>query len=172
MWKPIALFNSNDKMRARGEDDMREATVLDIAEWFLRHQHMTHKKLQKMVYYAYAWYYTLTGKKLFEGEFEAWIHGPVNRQLYRRYAGNGWNEIAEDYAYTPNLTEEQEEFLEDIQSVFGEYSADELESMTHQEDPWIKARNGIPANQSCCTVIDDEIMRQFYGNLARQSQVE
>ncbi|MCB6366671.1 DUF4065 domain-containing protein [Intestinibacillus massiliensis] len=151
---------------------MGETTVIDVAEWFLRQQPMTHKKLQKMVYYAYAWHYTLTGKKLFDGEFEAWIHGPVNRRLYGRYAGNGWNLIDYDDSYELSLKPEEEEFLEDIRQVFGNYSADDLESMTHQEDPWIKARGGIPANQASCAVIQDETIRNFYSGLAQQNQME
>lgn len=148
------------------------ATVMDIAQWFLKQQPMTHKKLQKIVYYAYAWYYTLTGRKLFNGEFEAWIHGPVNRQLYTNYAGNGWNVIAYDPERGCNVTKEQSDFLETILQVFGGYDADQLENMTHQERPWIEARAGIPANQPSCNIISDEMMREFYGNLGRQNQME
>ncbi|MGE4549170.1 MAG: Panacea domain-containing protein [Intestinibacillus sp.] len=151
---------------------MHLTTAVDVAEWFLSQQQMTHKKIQKIVYYAYAWYYALTGNKLFDGEFEAWIHGPVNRQLYSRYAGNGWNPIAPDKAHGTDIPQEEEEFLQIIYNVFGEYSADELESMTHQEKPWIEARGGIPANQSSCQVINDETMKSFYSELGKQNQIE
>ena len=33
--------------------------IYDIAKWFLSQSSMTPKKLQKMVYYAYAWFITL-----------------------------------------------------------------------------------------------------------------
>ncbi|MES1173555.1 MAG: type II toxin-antitoxin system antitoxin SocA domain-containing protein, partial [Myxococcales bacterium] len=34
-------------------------------------------KLQKLVYYAQAWYLAFAGVPLFHGTFEAWVHGPV-----------------------------------------------------------------------------------------------
>ena len=34
-------------------------------------------KLQKLLFYAYAWYVAQTGKILFEEDFEAWPWGPV-----------------------------------------------------------------------------------------------
>lgn len=37
-------------------------------------------KLQKLLYYVQAWSYGINKKPMFDGEFEAWIHGPVNRE--------------------------------------------------------------------------------------------
>lgn len=168
----IAKMRINAKIKAEGGKTMNELSAIDVAEWFLCKQPMTHKKIQKIVYYAYAWYYTLTGQKLFSGEFEAWIHGPVNRQLYGHYAGNGWNAIQASSLPRSKPDSQQEEFLNTVYDVFGGFDADQLESMTHQELPWIEARGGIPANQSSCNIISDETMRRFYGELGRQSQME
>ncbi|EGE9348465.1 hypothetical protein IBL91_003145, partial [Listeria monocytogenes] len=59
-------------------------TADQVADWFLCRKAMTPKKLQKMLYYAYAWTLTLTNdnpddlkNKLFPEKFEAWVHGPV-----------------------------------------------------------------------------------------------
>ena len=57
-------------------------TIFDIANWFLSKEGMTHKKLQKLCYYAQAWYLALYKNKLIDGYFEAWVHGPVNSSLY------------------------------------------------------------------------------------------
>lgn len=68
--------------------------IFDVSNYFLSVLPMTHKKLQKMCYYDYAWYYIQFDKKLFDnGRFEAWIHGPVNREHYLKYKDNGWKEI-------------------------------------------------------------------------------
>lgn len=37
-------------------------TVFDIANYFSSKEDMTHKKLQKLVYYAYAWYIALNNE--------------------------------------------------------------------------------------------------------------
>lgn len=34
-------------------------SVFDVANWFLAHETMMHKKLQKLCYYAQAWFYAL-----------------------------------------------------------------------------------------------------------------
>lgn len=38
---------------------MVKKTVFDVADWFLGKDSMSPKKLQKLVYYAYAWVLTL-----------------------------------------------------------------------------------------------------------------
>lgn len=44
-------------------------------------------KLQKLVYYAQAWFFAFYGAPLFTSTFEAWIHGPVSRELHERFRG-------------------------------------------------------------------------------------
>lgn len=69
-------------------------TVIDLADWFLAKESMTHKKLQKLCYYAVAWGYTLMNKQIVENdEFQAWVHGPVSPVLYEKYKFAGWNSI-------------------------------------------------------------------------------
>ena len=63
--------------------------VRDIANWFLSRNDMTHKKLQKLCYYAQAWYCALyDGTPLFDDEIQAWVHGPVIPALYPVYGIN------------------------------------------------------------------------------------
>ena len=67
--------------------------VINVASFFLnKDPNMTHKKLQKLVYYAYVWYIVENNddcfnisNKLFDDEIEAWVHGPVCRNLYDSY---------------------------------------------------------------------------------------
>ena len=39
-------------------------------------------KLQKLLYYVQAWSYGINKKPMFDGEFEAWIHGLEKPQLF------------------------------------------------------------------------------------------
>ncbi|WP_027631545.1 hypothetical protein [Clostridium hydrogeniformans] len=52
--------------------------IFDVSNYFLSVLPMTHKKLQKMCYYAYAWYYI----QFDNGRFETWIHDQVNIEHY------------------------------------------------------------------------------------------
>ena len=85
-WYSVGKAHYCDIKSGRSENDMH--TVFDIANWFLEKQSMTHKKLQKMCYYAQAWSYALKNRPIMDAEFEAWVHGPVCRELYEKYKGN------------------------------------------------------------------------------------
>ncbi|MBV7437296.1 Panacea domain-containing protein [Aeromonas sp. sif2416] len=123
---------------------------------------MTPLKLQKMVFYADAWYMALNdGAELVPDRFEAWVHGPVARELYGRFADYKWQPIIQPIE-RPNLPEEVIEHLDEIYEIFGGFSAYELEQMTHQEEPWLQARGALPANAICQNPIDKELTAYFY----------
>jgi uncharacterized phage-associated protein len=73
-------------------------------------------------------------KSLSPIRFEAWVHGPVARDLYIRFADYKWQPITSEIK-CPELTKDVTEHLDEIYKVFGGFSAYELEQMTHQESP-------------------------------------
>lgn len=163
MGKVIYLFG--------GAKKMAKYNVFAIAQWFLSKEEMTHKKLQKLCYYVYAWYYTLYNEHLFDGPFEGWIHGPVHRELYDEFKSYGWQPIVIEQEHI-ELEEDDIIFLEVIYDTFGEHSADELEEMTHLEEPWIEARKGLNSNEAGYVKINDETIKSFYSNLKNDNQLE
>lgn len=50
-------------------------------------------KLQKLVYYAHAWWLARTGNPLFDDDIEAWPFGPVVRNVYGNFVGFGRSPI-------------------------------------------------------------------------------
>lgn len=130
---------------------------------------LSNLKLQKLLYYIEAWHLGIFGTRFYEPKvtFEAWVHGPVNRIIYERFAPNKYlySEITlQDRLNTnPVLSKEDKEFVDYILENYGKYSGMELEGMTHQEGPWIEARNGIGAFESCVKQISEESMKSFYG---------
>jgi uncharacterized phage-associated protein len=125
---------------------------------------MTHFKLQKMLYYAQAWYLAMHDERLFDNAFEGWVHGPVCREIYDRFRHLGWSPIAvEDAASTTiPFDEEISAFLDEVWEVYGQYTAAKLEQMTHQEEPWLEARHGCSPTTSGHTELNDDTMRSFY----------
>lgn len=91
-------------------------TCYNMAEFFIHlanntGSYISNLKLQKLVYYAQAWYLGIYGTSLFEEDFEAWVHGPVIPALYREY---------KEFACKPILKEVQEpELSEEIKSFQG-----------------------------------------------------
>ncbi len=145
-------------------------TASDVANWFLAKGdgNISPKKLQKLVYYAYAWVLTLLNdskddlsNKLFDDEFEAWVHGPVIPSLYKEYASYGFEPI-DKKPEKPVFSEDVENVLEQVWDIYGKFSANELESMTHQEDPWSKARKGLSPLQNSNNKIKDTDIFEYY----------
>lgn len=141
----------------------KEYTADTIAQWFLSKSSMSPKKLQKILYYAYSWVLTLMNdestnlqNRLFDDKFEAWVHGPVIRSIYVKYADRGYHDIT-DYEgkELPSVSADIKDILEQVNEVYDGYTADELESITHQEAPWKKARVGLSALDSSDKVISD-----------------
>lgn len=60
-------------------------TIFQLAEAFLSIEPQTLTKLQKLCYYSDAWYLAQTDDELFENHFEAWVHGPVDPEWYKKY---------------------------------------------------------------------------------------
>jgi len=155
----------------RGGGKMSRFTILDVAETFLSIESMTHKKLQKLCYYSQGWHLALEKERLFDSRFEAWIHGPVCPELYARYRDSGW--VAIQQCTMPEVIEkndEVKEFLGDIYRIYGDLDGDQLESLSHDEEPWKAARVGLEPWQSSNNVIDEEIMRRFYLEEYERSQ--
>jgi uncharacterized phage-associated protein len=151
---------------------MSVTTANHVADYFLAfcHQHgdvLTNLKLQKLVYYAQAWHLALKDKSLFDDRIEAWVHGPVVPSLYRRFKKYGWEPIALQ-PHAPAFTNGTEKHLVEVFSVYGRFTAWDLERMTHQEKPWRVARRGLESDEEGHNEIAPQLMRDFYRELAKQ----
>lgn len=90
---------------------------------------------------------------MFDGEFEAWIHGPVNREIYNRFNSTKYlySEINIDDCMNHNvsLSSEDAEFIDFILENYLKYSGAELERLSHNEMPWIETRGDLNVNERC-----------------------
>jgi uncharacterized phage-associated protein len=118
-------------------------------------------KLQKLVYYAQAWHLAIKNTRLFDGSFQAWIHGPVNPDLYQRFKRFGYKNIELDVE-KPTLDSETTDFLNELLEQYFPFDAYQLERLSHQEEPWIKARGNLDPTESCSNVILESDMALFY----------
>lgn len=139
-------------------------TIFDLANAFLSIEPQTHKKLQKLCYYAYVWYLAQTDERLFDEQFEAWVHGPVCSRLYSEYRHN--RGLVGDWAVIPkyegHVDAEALSIAKWVYNAYGSFSGTDLEMLTHQEEPWIKARgNARPWERSCNRILDEDI-KDYY----------
>jgi len=126
-------------------------------------------KMQKLVYYAYAWVLVIHGKRLFGERFQAWARGPVVPSLYQELKRYGAAPIGADYIGDVRTEEDlTARFPSDIKKtldeVYEEYmtkTAFELVVLTHAEQAWLKARKGFKAHERATTpLLDKDIIQQ------------
>ncbi len=154
---------------------MRKYTCFDIANYFLDKAKqtaiaVTNLKLQKLVYYAQAWHLAIHNEALMEGvEFEAWIHGPVVHELWKKYKDYTYEAINEEVT-PPQLDDGTDQFLKQVVEVYLDKDAYTMELMSHREDPWILARNGYADNERCTNIISEELMRTYFKSRLKQEE--
>lgn len=145
--------------------DAGKYSIFEIADWFLAKSEMTHKKLQKLCYYAQAWCYALRGYRLADTDFQAWIHGPVSPALYERFKGFGYDSIRIVGDYVSQIEEADVQLLEDVWETYGDHTGNALEVLTHREFPWQEARKGYAPDERCTVVISPESMISYYKSI-------
>lgn len=127
---------------------------------------ISNKKLQKLLYYAQAWSLVLRNKRLFDDSFEAWVHGPAIRSVYKKYKKFGYNPITEvDENESFKISNDTKKILDEVWRVYGSKDANYLELLTHAEKPWIDARDGLSVHQSSDNVITRKKMKKYYSSL-------
>lgn len=135
--------------------------IFDIANAFLAKEEMTHKKLQKLCYYAQCWNLYFNDKeKLADTDFQAWVHGPASIELYQHYKTYGYNNIPK-YTGLLRLEKKHQEVIDAVFKAYGEFDANSLEAFTHSEKPWINARGDKKPYEASDVVISEEDMYQF-----------
>jgi len=119
---------------------------------------ITNLKLQKLLYYAQAWYLVNHQEKLFPDKIEAWDFGPVVPCVYgefKKYTNKPIEFVPSGRAGGP-FTAQQAKYLYDFYKVFGDLSSTALVSMSHCEKPWLEA------SEKPDRVISPKTMQDFY----------
>lgn len=165
----------------------QKVNIKDLAEFVIRfcqsnQMSISNLKLQKILYYVQAWHLVYFNKHpLFDDVPEAWINGPVYREIYNTYKSNGSEEISDgiqskENAYNNalsllNISKEQEEYLRASLLYFGSLSAQKLVLRTHYEKPWNQAREGLGELEYSDRVITHEMMCNYYSQVKAKRQV-
>lgn len=126
-------------------------------------------KINKLLYYSQGWSLALLGRRLFEGRFQAWVHGPLNRPLFDRLTGldrnlysvMGRDDVRPGFSFE-TLDLEELRLIDDVLEAYGMLSSTDLQELSRSESPWIKARGGLPRAAKCDREIDESDMRLFF----------
>jgi uncharacterized phage-associated protein len=118
-------------------------------------------KLQKLLYYVQGWSLALKDKAAFNDRIEAWVHGPVVPAAFYEYRRFGWNPIDVGTA-TASISQDEMTHIDDVLSIYGEHTATELESSSHEESPWLDARGELDPKAPSKNEITPEAMKKFF----------
>lgn len=154
----------NNGMGAKYHIESKEK-IDHVAKYLLLNTvEVTPMALQKLLYYSQGFFKAFTEEYLFNNDCEAWIHGPVYRNIYYKYKNHGYNPIEEeDYEYGDiRLTVIEKELLDSVVRCFGCYSGKVLEKMTHSEEPWRITRAGLDDNEGSNRIIEKELIGGYF----------
>ena len=127
------------------------ATAMDVAKYLIaldrqksddeEPSDLSNLKLQKLVYYCQGFYLAIFGKPLFQDNIEAWRHGPVVPQLYNNLRQYGRDPVPcfdtlEDVIQSADFGENETQLMDEVYSVFGQFTAWKLRDLTHLEPTW------------------------------------
>ncbi len=119
-------------------------------------------KLQTLVYYIQAWSLVWDDRPLFSDRIEAWANGPVCPSLYASHRGK-FSVTQKDFPYqVGSLTTDEAETVDAVIDYYGDRSAHWLSVQTHNEEPWIRARQGCQEGAICTAEITHASMAEYY----------
>lgn len=142
-------------------------SVFDVAAYILHKKGaMTTMKLHKLLYYCQAWSLVWDDKKLFREKIYAWRNGPVVASLFKTH--KGYYRISRQQLQKGDarkLDGIQKETINVVLKYYGDKSSQWLSDLTHSEDPWRNAREGLPSDSSCYEEITLESMSEYYSSI-------
>ena len=138
-------------------------TAHEIAKYFVSlvdeeaGDSISNLKVQKLLYYAQGFNLAVYDEPLFPEAIKAWAHGPVVPQVYHVYKELGSGPIPVTRVTLAEYGERERELLDEVWSVYGQFTASKLETMTHNEPPWMNT----PQSEA----ISHSLMAEFFKTL-------
>lgn len=146
-------------------DDLGQKTKIDLTIEYLLNQceDITPLALQKALYYIQGFYYAFYNKFIFNEDCEAWIHGPVYRDIYYRYRNYHFDAIKGSQEFDSSIFSDEEKSIFDsvIRNICC-YSGKILEIFTHAEEPWLEARGDLLINVGSDKIIDKKTIGKYF----------
>lgn len=129
----------------------------------LQCEDITPLALQKALYYIQGFYYAFMGSFLFTEDCEAWVHGPVYREIYNRYSGYRFDPIESNNEFDVSIfTDAEKAVIDSVIQNLCCYSGKILKRFTHSEMPWIKTRCNLSADAHSNRIISKETIGEYF----------
>lgn len=134
------------------------ANCHEVAAYFLAKQDadsgdlISNLKLQKLAYYAQGFCLAMHGRPLFPEPIQAWTHGPVVPDLYYAFSKYAGDALPRPDGVDQNAFSKEEcDLMDEVYTVYGQFSAWKLRNMTHDEPPWKQAAKSAEISHQSLT---------------------
>lgn len=158
----------SERKKITMEQMTRKIDAHDVADWFINRIDrrmggvITAEVVQRLLYFAQAWYLANTGQQMFEEDFEAWGTGPIIPSVYDRFKFM-------DDAHLPDIENSREikgsklNMLEVIQRDYGCYMPFKLDELAKEAGgPWHVARRGLAPLEPSKATLPKAEMKAYY----------
>lgn len=132
---------ADKESRPSNRMDIKQFVGLIAQNYPYKNEPLTHMKVQKLAFYCYGAIQAFgLERKVSPSDFifEAWKHGPVNRELWTQFRHCGGQTIAE-FPEAATVSTDVKAVLKNAITVYGALSAWSLRQQSHTERPWIEA---------------------------------
>lgn len=145
------------------EKNIEDNSIYAVTEYIISKLDVTPKALQKFLYYIQVFSLKFLGYPAFTSSCKKWAHGPVFGKIYYQYKDNGYNVIKPNNTCEINIDKDLLVICDAVIKYFGCYSADVLESFTHEEKPW----NNTIDNE----IIEKELIKEFAFEICQEHDI-
>ena len=144
--------------------------VFDVAKYMLEKRGpMSAMKIQKLCYYAQAWYLVWEDAHLFEEDFYAWESGPVCIDSFDKTRGKYMLRLEDETGGTGYLTETQKEIIDKVLDFYAPHDAQWLGRLASLESPWKNAKASELPNSNIPQLISKDSIKKYYFLLSKEN---
>lgn len=145
-------------------------SITDVANYILNQcNDITPLALQKALYYSQGFYFAFFNNFLLKEDCEAWVHGPVYRDIYDSYKDYKYETINDFQPVNPNVfTPNQKNILDNVIRSFCCYGGKVLEEFTHSETPWNKTRGNLPLDAASNRTIEKSLICKYFTDVVKK----
>lgn len=153
---------------------MCNTSVSDVAKYLLEIKgEVTAMKLQKLAFYVKAWGLVWDEEEIFPENFEAWANGAVSPALYEKHRGQfKISPSLFSFANSDNIKTEHKETIDKVLEYYGDYTAQQLSDINHQESPWIDARGDLSPTARSSEIITTAAIAEYYSGVWNDEEGE
>lgn len=164
----LAYEKSHRAVSALLSADLSVSSKIDTVIQYLLCQceDITPLALQKALYYIQGFHFAFYKTFLFSEDCQAWVHGPVYRDIYFRYRDYRFDPIEKNDDFDASVFSSGEKAIYD--SVINNiccYSGKVLERFTHNESPWLTTRGDLPITAPSDRIIEKALIGDYFSTV-------